>query len=149
MTKKYKVGDKVIPINKSVYSSLDQSNMWKRAREKGQNFIYINNVAPDVGDYRCNVELTEFNGDFFLESDLIPYVPYVEENKKIEVKGDSNMKDLLGVLVEDLTKEEAQRIYDYLAGNDIETELITTKVENSDKGYHYEYFVKFLIPEGE
>lgn len=68
---KFKVGDKVVPISKSVWGSLDDSVEWHVANEKNQPYLYINSIDAD-GRFVCSHEaLQEYSGDFFIESDLI------------------------------------------------------------------------------
>ena len=73
---KFHVGDKVVPINKTfspkLYGGLSKSNMWKIAQEKDQNFLYVVRTCAD-GSYVCS-DTQESTGDYFNESDLIPYV---------------------------------------------------------------------------
>lgn len=74
--KKFNIGDKVVPVSKTVWGTLEESNVWKRAKEKNQNFIYINSLNGDGehGVLTCNEEITEYDsGDFFRESDLVLY----------------------------------------------------------------------------
>jgi hypothetical protein len=80
---KFKVGDKVVPIAKTVGRiSLDMSYNWNEARATGQNFLYVNELphTHDIGDpeydaYICGRKDGD-SGDYFMESDLIPYVDF-------------------------------------------------------------------------
>lgn len=74
----FKVGDKVYPLKKSLFGNLGESVAWRRAREKGQNFLYI--TATDYKysswlDETCfllNEEINDFpSGDFFLKEDFV------------------------------------------------------------------------------
>lgn len=74
---KFQFGDKVVPIDKTVNNvllgGLDNSNTWKNAKAKGQNFLFVKNINRD-GTYTCTHQLGELSGgDFFNESDLKPY----------------------------------------------------------------------------
>lgn len=73
----FKVGDKVVPIGKSCYGSLSSSNVWTRAGQNGQPFVYVLQVNPtssidyllsDVGDRDVST-----GGDYFMAKDLIPF----------------------------------------------------------------------------
>lgn len=80
MTGKFKVGDKVVPISKSVGGCLDEVASWDRAQADNQEFLYVCEINSDYEcDYVCNNTLNA-HGDFFMEKDLIPYV---EEPDKI------------------------------------------------------------------
>ncbi len=70
---KYKKGDKVVPISKSVWDSLEESFHWKEAKKINQGYLYINGFDKQENAYECVHESNNY-GDFFLESDLIPYV---------------------------------------------------------------------------
>ena len=77
MTNKFKVGDKVIPVSKSVCGGLDSSIEWKASKEQG--FMYI--VEDDHYKYTCSRDNNvDQEGDYFLASDLIPHT----EDIKIE-----------------------------------------------------------------
>ncbi len=73
---KYSVGDKVVPVSKSIGIGLDGS-CWKNGKKQG--FLYVSEIrTPRAGDaqprYGCWDTKTEIFGDGFFESDLIPYV---------------------------------------------------------------------------
>jgi hypothetical protein len=72
---KFKVGDKVVPVGQSFYGPLGYSHCWKRAQQKGQQFLYVVPVIPydSMVDYVCSEVMDDNSGDYFLESDLIPY----------------------------------------------------------------------------
>lgn len=95
---KFKIGDKVIPLTKTVWGSLDESNCWRRANENNQGFLYVNRFESN-GDILCS-DNKDGGGDFFKISDLIPYT---EENHTQE------LINKLGVLI-----NEAQLIVDSL-----------------------------------
>ena len=77
---RFKVGDKVVPVSKSVCGPLSASMSWKRARDKGQPFIYVTMVGPNIV---CHEKPTLNNGDYFLESDLRPYVEPLKPKFKV------------------------------------------------------------------
>lgn len=72
-----KIGDKVVPINKTFMGPLDRSNMWRKACVKAQPFLYL------VEKKKSNLWICHYNegnegGDYFVESDLVPYTPEKE-----------------------------------------------------------------------
>lgn len=77
---RFKVGDKVVPVSKSVCGPLSASMSWKRARDKGQPFIYVTMVGSNIV---CHEKPTLNNGDYFLESDLRPYVEPLKPKFKV------------------------------------------------------------------
>ena len=81
---KFKVGDKVVPLDKTVYASFEQ---WKYvnnyvARFFNRNgYIVINKI--NEGLFTCGDDDDLDYGDFFNKSDLIPYI---EETKDYDFK---------------------------------------------------------------
>jgi hypothetical protein len=69
---KFHVGQKVVPVSKSVWGQLEESNVWKEAQ--GQGFMFINGFEHEENAYICGSDHEEDCGDFFLESDLAPYI---------------------------------------------------------------------------
>ncbi|TKI53134.1 hypothetical protein FC756_25655, partial [Lysinibacillus mangiferihumi] len=71
---KFNVGDKVVPISKTVggYGRLEESCAWNRVKSNKKPFLYVTGFEENDKFYICGVE--EGRGiDFFNESDLIPY----------------------------------------------------------------------------
>jgi len=66
---KFKVGDQVVPIKKSVGDTLEESFAWKDAKA-GRGFLFFENTDT-VDDKQVLV----CDGDFFLEEDLVLYAP--------------------------------------------------------------------------
>jgi uncharacterized protein (UPF0128 family) len=58
-------------------------------------------------------------------------------------------KEPITIEVDKLSKEEADQIYKHLSSIGVETELVSIRVENCNKGYHNEYYVRIIIPEEE
>ena len=92
--RKFKVGDKVVPVSKSVGVPLSHSACWKRAQKRNQAFLYVVPVVShDPVVYVCSEDKGDYSGDYFLESDLIPYVErpqnFAPENKTVAI---SNVK---------------------------------------------------------
>jgi len=76
----FSIGDKVVPVSKSVGDSFEKWTKWRK-----RDYITVDQLPPNEhGDfYICN-------NDYFLESDLRPYV---EPKKKVEeVKPKSQFK---------------------------------------------------------
>lgn len=67
----FKVGDKVIPHDKTIWGDLDSSIVWKRARDKGQPYLY---VATVEGNRFFLNDKNERGGDFFKLGDFTHYV---------------------------------------------------------------------------
>jgi hypothetical protein len=73
---KYKVGDRVVPLKKSIGCRTDEN--WKHAKEKKQPFLYVNNVFTTKNNrynapyYECDNVHTHY-GNHYAESDLIPF----------------------------------------------------------------------------
>ena len=65
---KFKVGDKVVPISKSVGDTLEGSLAWKEAKNGGKGFLVFEEIDSDIPCLVCD-------GDFFLEEDLVLYDP--------------------------------------------------------------------------
>lgn len=73
---------KVVPISKSVGNGLLQSDHWNAAKYK-TGFLYCKYFNPERQAYVCGDSSHNNFGDFFLESDLIPYEePKAKESGK-------------------------------------------------------------------
>jgi len=76
---KLQIGKKYTPHLKSPgFHGLENSNCWRRAKEKGNNFLYYTGVMD--GHHCFNHDEQGVGGDYFLESDVTEYV----ENIKTE-----------------------------------------------------------------
>lgn len=82
---KFQVGDKVVPINKTVigYGSLNKSNNWRKAKEKGQGFLFVSKFDEEVNAYVCSHENGAKYGDYFNETDLKNYKDKPTKNQRI------------------------------------------------------------------
>jgi hypothetical protein len=89
--RKYKIGQKVKILSKSVDMPAGQSRVYKRCVEQGYGIIVGNAGTIGIGEYKYNVSWTKegMNGGF-LESDLVPYHPYINLDDAFEalVKGE-------------------------------------------------------------
>ena len=76
MESKFKVGDKVVPVSKSVYSSLEGSCHWTDVKYTNKPYLYVckPNCFDDKNHIRCSQVKDDYAGDYFLESDLIHYI---------------------------------------------------------------------------
>ena len=86
---KFKVGDKIVPVDKSYpFSGLSNSNAWRNARNYGQYFLYVSGFIQQEGKtyYVCDMTIVDVGGDYFLEKELVPYKPklkkFLEEYRK-------------------------------------------------------------------
>lgn len=87
---KFNVGDKVIPISKTVdwntlnrvTDHLDKSGVWNRASGNEQTFLYVSSIDKFRNIYICSNEQNG-DGDYFHESDLIPYKTKPTKNQRI------------------------------------------------------------------
>lgn len=70
---KYKVGDKVIPIDKTYGMPLFSSSEWNKAKAHGQEYLYVVWILrSDI--YALGHNKNAHSGDVFKEEDLVPYV---------------------------------------------------------------------------
>jgi len=67
--RKFSVGDKVVPIGKSVCCSLESSAAWKAANSSGKNYLVIERL--DHRSLLTGDSVIVCDGDFFLEEDLV------------------------------------------------------------------------------
>lgn len=76
MTSKFKVGDRVVPVDKSIGCSFWNfigASEWG----KEQPYLYVLGYTPDgEGEVRCSLHKEASSADWFLESDLKPYHEY-------------------------------------------------------------------------
>lgn len=75
---RFEIGDKVVPVSKSIGRELEDSFCWRNAQNNDQPFLYVVrkdflSSDGDQIDYSCNHKATTNFGDRFMESDLIPY----------------------------------------------------------------------------
>ncbi len=73
---KFSVGDKVVPVSKSIYAGCCPT--WQNEKPV-YPFIYVNDIERNFNGhdivYICNkADRRKPDGDYYLESDLIPYV---------------------------------------------------------------------------
>lgn len=87
---KFNVGDKVVPISKTVdwntlnrvKDHLNESGTWNRALSNEQPYLYVNSIDKFRNLYICSNECGG-GGDYFHESDLTPYKTKSTKNQRI------------------------------------------------------------------
>lgn len=105
MSKKIRVGDKVVPISKSVYRKWDDCPEWQDAVKSGQNFLYVRHIYED-GDISCTYSTESDSGSIYRERDLTLYKGSTEPTfggKKLSVFKAKEILDLInkGIIKED------------------------------------------------
>lgn len=98
------IGDKVVPINKTVGCSLAESAVWKAAQKKEQGFLYVIGFKDDgriILDETRNTPVG-CGGDFFQPFDVIPYVV---EHPKLEEMGIVSIQTLNSMVKQGILKE--------------------------------------------
>lgn len=82
-----KIGMKVIPYQKTAFTSkLEQSNVWKRAKSKNQEYLYVIDYDSALKYFVLDdVNMNDGeNGDYFRPEDFEPYIETnVEELNKL------------------------------------------------------------------
>jgi len=76
----FKVGDKVIPISKSINGSFLGSYHIGIMKEKGLKFLYITRAVYE-GTFSCSSSQKSGTGDWFLEEDLVLF----KESREIKL----------------------------------------------------------------
>lgn len=66
------VGGKYVPVKKSTWNSLDDSQVWKDAKVNCQPYLYYTGVDED-GEHMFDLRPHTNSGDYFLPSDVKPY----------------------------------------------------------------------------
>lgn len=72
LEKQFPIGTMVVPHSKSVFGSLESSNVWKRAQAKNQNYLYVNGYHADRLLLIETVKNTS-GGDYYLSTDVTLY----------------------------------------------------------------------------
>jgi hypothetical protein len=70
------IGMKVVPFQKTLegYAEFEDSHVWKRAKEKNQNYLYVIDFDEDETYYILSEIMNdEADGDFFNAEDFEPY----------------------------------------------------------------------------
>jgi hypothetical protein len=71
----FEVGDKVFPIDKTVLGTLGSSISWSRAKDAGQDFLYVRKLTEYNGReiVVCTSDKSGLGGDYFNFEDLVSY----------------------------------------------------------------------------
>jgi hypothetical protein len=78
---KYKIGDKVVPFQKTVGWDFQDSIIWEEAKSKGQNYLFIKRYDENGNYYVLGDNKDEISGDYFNEDD---FYLYEGDNKMID-----------------------------------------------------------------
>jgi len=87
MSAKYKKGDKVIINSKSYWSPLKSSFVYKEGKRQGYWYFINYEYPPNTAKIVCIISNRlndEYDGDYFLESDIVHY----EDIMIAKIKGD-------------------------------------------------------------
>lgn len=94
-----KIGDRVKPLQKTIFGELSKSIVWKRAQSVNQNFLYVIDIITKSGKEILILKdkMATEGGDFYRPSDVINYEPknwevnYFSEEKIKEKQFDLSM----------------------------------------------------------
>ena len=98
---RFKQGDKVVPIQKSMFGPLDKSTEWRWAKkaERSSPFLYVVKYGKKIRcsddripDYILNHKNDLDNGDFFMECDLVSFEDFYAAKLKLEKKRRFNLR---------------------------------------------------------
>lgn len=67
------VGGKYVPVKKSIWGDLDESDVWRCAKAKNQPYLYYTGLDDNMHVFDDEPFKNIVNGDFFLPSDVKPY----------------------------------------------------------------------------
>lgn len=98
---KYKVGDKVVALTKTIGCCKEDSNVFIAGQKQG--FLYITTVKKH--SLQLSEEPIDLYGDYFNFSDV---VPYVESEKMEETKSESEKVNSEFAVSMNLTKKEVE-----------------------------------------
>lgn len=114
------VGNKYVPHSKSWHEddTLEDSVAWQKAQAKGQPYLYYVGVDEDGGECMFWWEYDADGGDYFLPSDVTPYIEpgarkYESPAELSEVKWDESAepKDFLPFNLEEALKSPERVVY--------------------------------------
>lgn len=86
MFHKFTKGQKVVPISKSVSRSLEDSIVWKEAKNSNQPFLFVSYYEEEFDRYICSNISGIKDGDYFKEHDLVLYEEFTSESKSVSYK---------------------------------------------------------------
>lgn len=91
----YKVGDYVVPISKSYGKDFATEPHWKKAKDSDTPYLIVVEDGfynGDVEGYFCTSPDKSRGGNFYTESDLIPYAMDTEQAFTLLVQGKITQK---------------------------------------------------------
>lgn len=100
----YKIGDKIVPHDKSVGCSLGNSDEWEKAQASGQKFLYVTSIDDDRC-YWCALTLNDASSEYFFEDDLTPYFEEKSEETGL-------FQDFIGVTFSNINGKELLDLFD-------------------------------------
>jgi hypothetical protein len=103
----FKVGDKVVPFQKSKGKSFEESRSLELAKNIGQKFLYVYMIDGDNVIW-CSVDGNQLNSEAFDKTDLNLYVGdfYNTEHAKYEEPVLYNLGFILKLLKDGILKED-------------------------------------------
>ena len=107
---KYQIGDKVVPVSKSTWNGLEKSTSWNACGGKKQGYLFV--TKYESSDTVVCSEKKGGIGDFFLESDLIPYVEPPKSKFKVGDIITGNSENYYGITNMNMTKGEVMGVHD-------------------------------------
>lgn len=81
-----KKGQKVVPHSKSTWCSLEDDRLWKKAKEIGQNFLYVSEINKEDENLTLSLYPEEEEGSLYLPGDVDLYNENKDQNFKDEIK---------------------------------------------------------------
>lgn len=83
IARKFKDGDRVVPVSKSDGCKLEFSSIWNYAKLINQPFLYITRYDKERKSYILTANKNISGGDFFKTKDLVKY--QTDENTAFEM----------------------------------------------------------------
>jgi hypothetical protein len=132
--KDIKIGMKVVPFQKTVKNYLDfnSSGVWRRAKEKNQNYLYVVGFEENEKYYMLSEIMGfEIYGDFYNAEDFEPYT-----NGKINKETDLKEKVNLGSIKPKMSDKEfivylCEQIWNIASdGDEPDIDKITIELKN-------------------
>lgn len=115
------IGNKYVPHSKSWYEdeTIEDSTAWREAKDKGQPYLYYTGNEEGGHCHTFWYDIDENNGDYFLPSDVTPYIePNTEAGvdkdlKEVSESESNNIdpKDFLPFNLEEALKSPERVVY--------------------------------------
>lgn len=108
------IGERYVPVSKSVGSSLENSQAWKVGEEQG--YIFYKGIDEDRAHiFWHTLDNNALTGDLFLPSDVIPYVePESKNNVMKHTQGEWKAVRKQGTHIHRIVSNDCQEIADTL-----------------------------------